>query len=68
VIGFAIGSLLGGVGARSIRRRTPVRGGYARTVPGNGRPGSGTYPGRSDYPARGDYPTPTEEYPRGPSY
>lgn len=51
VIGFAIGSLLNGVGARSIRRRTPA-GGYSSTVPGNGRPGQGpgTYPGRPEYP------------------
>jgi hypothetical protein len=65
VIGFAIGSLLNGVGARSIRRRTPVGGGYATTVPGNGRPGSGYYPGRGDYPTR-DYPT-RSEYPGRPS-
>jgi hypothetical protein len=64
VIGFAIGSLLNGVGARSIRRRTSG-GGYATTVPGNGRPGSGTYPGRGDYPTR-EYPT-RSEYPGRPS-
>jgi Family of unknown function (DUF6069) len=52
VIGFAIGSLLNGVGARSIRRRTRVGGGYATTVPGNGAPGQGAYPGRSQYPGR----------------
>jgi hypothetical protein len=50
VIGFAIGSLLNGVGARSIRRRTAAGGGYQTTVPGNGLPG--TYPGRSQYPGR----------------
>jgi hypothetical protein len=65
VIGFAIGSLLNGVGARSIRRRAPVGGGYATTIPGNGRPGSGYYPGRGDYPTR-DYPT-RSEYPGRPS-
>jgi hypothetical protein len=64
VIGFAIGSLLNGVGARSVRRRTSAGGGYPTTMPGNGRPGSGTYPGRSDYPTR-EYPT-GAEYPRRP--
>jgi len=63
VIGFAIGSLLNGVGARSIRRRTSAGGGYATTVPGSGRPGSGTYPGRGDYPTR-EYPA-RSEYPGG---
>jgi hypothetical protein len=59
VIGFAIGSLLTGVAARSVRRR-PVR---------------PDYPVRSDYPVRRDYPTApgdgrqvpdsaTEPYPR----
>ena len=53
VIGFAIGSLLNGVGARSIRRRTGAGGGYAATGPGNGLPGPGQggYPGR-EYPGR----------------
>lgn len=55
-IGFAIGSLLNGVGARSIRRRTSTAAGYPPAVPGNGRPGSSTYPGRSDYPTRTEYP------------
>jgi hypothetical protein len=52
-IGFAIGSLLNGVGARSIRRRTGAGGGYAATGPGNGLPGPGPggYPGR-EYPGR----------------
>ena len=75
VIGFAIGSLFNGVGARSIRRRTSAGGGYARTAPANGRPSSyperGEYPMRDGYPARGDYPTreyPTRgEYPGRPS-
>ena len=64
VIGFAIGSLLNGVGARSVRRRTASGGGYPTTVPGNGRPGSGSYPGRNDYPTR-EYPT-SADYPRRP--
>lgn len=53
VIGFAIGSLLNGVGARSLRRRTTAGGGYPRTAPG-GRPGpgSGSYPGPTEYPGR----------------
>jgi hypothetical protein len=54
VIGFAIGSLLNAVGARSVRRRTGVGGEYATTTPGNGRPGPGPggYAGRTDYPGR----------------
>lgn len=54
VIGFAIGSLLNGVGARSIRRRPAAGSGYSTTLPGNGRPGPdpGAYPGRTEYPRR----------------
>jgi hypothetical protein len=54
VIGFAIGSLLNSVAARSTRRRTGAGGGYATSGPGNGRPGPdpGGYPGRTEYPGR----------------
>jgi len=55
VIGFAIGSLLNAVGARSVRRRTTSGGGT--TAQWDGRPGPGAYPDRTaEYPRRTEYP------------